>query len=859
VSRREGSVGRTPGQRLAADQLAEIAERSDGAVEILRGPYRTEAGQSVVIDFALDCSGIAHASAGVRLRARETFSLDISPAFPFTVPQVRVPHSRWAGTPHMQWQKVICLYAAPSVEWLPADGMRGLVDRLILWLRRAAAGDLDPEGQPLHPPVAYASWGTGVAVVRPDLSAAESGPPGGSGDTARLMVAACKHDRQSRADVTGWITPEQWKLRFQTAELHGDLDGDGRRLFGAAVILLSRDIGFEYPDKADVLLAGLRDAGADPAGLLGLLSIVAAINVRLDAVHALQGHDLPARSLLLFVGTPSRRLPGSTRRLTHLVCWQLDDVGQKLLATAQRSGTDDHGLARAAARWLEQATTTWMPVMEARPEVTRRRDGGSSAAWLAGKRVLILGCGALGAPAAEICVRADAAEVTVADNGVVRPGILVRQPYEDSDIGQNKALTLAHRLNQIHADERVSALPQDIITMVLTDEMPAAQFDLIIDATANAAVASRLEYCRAQSPGDWPAVLTLLIGHDARRGIAALARPGASGAGRDILRKLGLAACGDQAGQLADVRDDFFPESPLAELFQPEPGCSDPTFTGSAAETGALAAHLITAGLDALAGRAAPRTDQPLSAALVRLDAAHADTGAGTRWLGWPNDAVATDEASGYEVRLSPSAIREMRAESARGARVRGRSIETGGMLLGEIDDACRCIWIDVATGPPPDSRLSAWHFDHGTDGVQELVNHHRARSRQITAFAGMWHTHPDHPAQPSPTDTAGMQQLLKPTGLAAPRAIMIILGGRAQTWSAWLHNGRLPDIYARLVQHDPADSGRPPDVPAEHSREAWPGGFAIPVPGHERLMPRPWTARIRALIQRRRRKKAPL
>ena len=63
--------------------------------------------------------------------------------------------------PHVQWQHLICLYAAPSVEWLPADGMRGLLDRLIAWLRRAAAGDLDPEDQPLHPPVAYVSLSAG--------------------------------------------------------------------------------------------------------------------------------------------------------------------------------------------------------------------------------------------------------------------------------------------------------------------------------------------------------------------------------------------------------------------------------------------------------------------------------------------------------------------------------------------------------------------------------------------------------------------------------------------------------------------------------------------------------------------------
>ncbi len=849
----------THGQRLAADQLAEVAAHSAGAVEVLRGPYRSGAGQSVVIDIALDCSGLAQAPSGVRLRPREVFSLEVSPEFPFTVPAVRVPHTRWAGIPHVQWQKLLCLYAAPSVEWLPADGMRGLLDRLIQWLRQAAAGDLDPEGQPLHPPVAYASLAAGVAVVRPDLPAPGPDPGSGSADCPRLLVAVCTHDRQDRADVIEWITPEQWKLRYRLAELSGELDSSGHRLLGAAAVLLSRDIGFEYPDKVGTLLAGLRDAGTGPAALLGLLGTVAAINARLDAVHALQGYDLPPRPLCLFVGTPSRRVPGNDRRLTHLVCWRLDEVGQKMLAASRLSGKGDLELASAAAEWLEQASTTWIPVMEARPEVTRRRDSGTSAAWLADKRVLILGCGALGAPAAEICVRAGAAEVTVADNGVVRPGILVRQPYEDADIGQYKAVVLARRLNQVHGDDRVSALPQDIITTVLTDRLRASQFDLIVDATANVAVTSRLERCRAQSPGDWPPVMTMLIGHDARRGLVALARPGASGAGRDILRKLGLAACGDQAFHLADVGDDFFPEPARTEFFQPEPGCSDPTFTGSYAETTSLAAHLVTAGLDALAGRAGHAANQPLSVGVVRLDAAQGTDGnAGTWWAGWLDDLVVRDEGSGYEVRLSQAAVREMRAESARGARLRGRDVETGGMLLGEIDDACECIWIDVATGPPPDSKLSAYHFDHGTEGVQEVVDHYRDRSRQITVFVGMWHTHPDHAAMPSPTDTNGTQQLLAPAGLAVPRAIMLILGGQKQDWSAWLDDGQPPSIYVRLVRHDPGSPPQLVSVPGQHCESAWPGGFMISDRGgHPGLSPSSRWALFLRRIRRPRRKGA--
>ena len=52
----------------------------------------------------------------------------------------------------------------------------------------------------------------------------------------------------------------------------------------------------------------------------------------------------------------------------------------------------------------------------------------------------------------------------------------------------------------------------------------------------------------------------------------------------------------------------------------------------------------MTAGLDALAGRAGSRADQPLAAAVVRLDAPSTPaTGTGVSWLGWPNDLVVRD------------------------------------------------------------------------------------------------------------------------------------------------------------------------------------------------------------------------
>jgi len=63
------------------------------------------------------------------------------------------------------------------VEWNPSDGMAGFVQRLVLWLERAAAGQLDGPGEPLHPPVAYPSGDAGLVVVHADAPAAEGDMP----------------------------------------------------------------------------------------------------------------------------------------------------------------------------------------------------------------------------------------------------------------------------------------------------------------------------------------------------------------------------------------------------------------------------------------------------------------------------------------------------------------------------------------------------------------------------------------------------------------------------------------------------------------------------------------------------------
>lgn len=832
------------GQQQALTQLKEIADASD-AVQILDDGAGTSPNPFLQVQLSLDCANAPHHPAGVKLRGRERFIILIPIDFPFAVPTVMVPHRRWAGTPHVQWGVQLCLYAAPSVEWVPADGMFGFIERLTLWLERASLGELDPDDQPLHPPVAYVSAGGGFVVVHADIGllapaalqpgrllAPAASPSGDSTDRFRLVVGVAEGTPTGRVDVVEWISVDEWLRRYLDHDIPADVDG--RVLVGTLAVLTDQEMAFEYPKQAAALIDALEGVGVPRADLFRALGVVGAVNYELARPRAGDGSVQPP-DLHVFVGTPSRRSGDGVLR-QHLVCWRLDRTGRLVAENLIWDGSGDDALARLGEmahellpQWIAQAETSWVRVMENRPEVTTRRDAGSSMAAIRDQRVLVLGCGALGAPIAEYCVRAGAAAVHVVDEDIVTPGVLVRQPYTDGDIGTSKAEALAARLNLIRRDAPVTAAHGRAEVLALAEGAPPPPFDVVVDATADAAVCSLIELRRQQSTAPWPAVISVLIGHDARRGIVAIAKQGATGVGRQIFRRLALASRGQYADRLADVADDFFPLTPRTATFQPEPGCSAPTFIGSSADLAALSGHLFDVACQALtATDPSSELAEPMVAAAVRLR--HEDRApfmSATLLLGWPNDLVTSDRDSGYQVRISPQALAGMRTEARRGARIRGPKIETGGLLLGEVDHACRCIWIDDVSGPPPDSLLSEVHFDHGIEGVEELIGYHRERTGKLSTFVGLWHIHPFGAAAPSPTDKAAMTALVTPITGGPSRALVLIVGAPDQRWTEWLEGSARPDVYVRFVTRaGHRDDVEPPPVPQRHLSEAWPGGW---------------------------------
>lgn len=804
------------GVELARRQLLELIDVSGGAVELLEeGPPS----DWPVLVVSLDTSGLVRIPAGIEVRARERFEISVPPGFPYEPPLVWSVHRRWAGTPHVQWARLLCLYAAPSVEWNPSDGMRGFIARLSEWLERAAVGALDPDGQPLHPPAVYANSETGMVLIHPDVGDRVPWASDGRGQNPGTMFAWCAVSGR-RVDVLEWIDQA-------TAVDRVFVDGapvfdQGRPRIVIPTVLVPGQLGVEYPGKVKALRDGLAEFGYSQDDLLWDLATATIINRELRKRQ--KAEDLAAAGEIwdendddsaplftgMLIGTPSRRAEGETR-LAHLAAWKLDSLTSRIadLFGSVRSGPGaglQDKVRDLALGWFETASIAWMTVMEARPEVTRRRDTGTPLTWLEGKRVLVLGCGALGAPAAEFCVRAGVAELTVADNGVVSPGILVRQPYADADIGLPKARALAERLSSIRTDLEVKPIVGNVRTTIFDAGRDQSDFDLIIDATADASIRSVVEKARKDCSEPSPPLVTLVIGHDAQRGLVTTNMPADTGAGVDALRKVAIHACSGAHGW-ADVGQEFFPQSPRAEMFFPEPGCSAPTFVGSAAQTSALAGLMLNEALMVLGREMAPgagpddldRGRTTLFASAVRLGSA--SDGSATSRMAWGPDLVETDASTGFQVRVSAVAFAEARAEIRRGARVRGAGIETGGMLIGAIDDATGVVHVDRMSGPPPDSYLAETYFQHGLTGVQERVDAEMARTHRTSGFVGFWHTHPGGRAYPSPTDEQGMASIVAPDG-SRRRALMMILGGSDPVWAAWRdgRTGNLPNVYVRVV-----------------------------------------------------------
>lgn len=726
----------TDGQDWALAQLKDI-EAASAALQILTVTPPAGAQVILLVEVSVDCSSYERAKGGLPLLDREAFLLNIPAGFPLRRPEVEVKHKRFAGFPHVQWGYHLCLYQAPETEWHPEDGMFGFMERLEVWLKAGALGELDPIGLPLHPPAVYPSRSE---FIVPQVNTPPMAPP--------WWVGYAQIVRES----TGAVILGAWHAYDSTIP-------EGRL---AGAILTPEPMPFEYPSTMRELLAVLAERQVTVPLVQAILNLTA---LRTEA----------GKPLYILLGAAMRGTAGAEKRLQHLACWYVSPANAGALRAILLSGLDADEAA-AFAQWSSTTALEWCPVREDRPEIVVARDKGSPMEWWRGKRAVILGCGALGSSVALMIARAHVSQIQLYDSARVSPGVLVRQNFEDRQIGYTKASATKVQVQAIYPTIDVTAHPADVVEEILKASPAIFDADVVINTTASAVVASALEQIFIGTNRDHPPLLTMIVGHLAERGLLTLAVNSAPGSVLDLDRRAKLALANSMSGR--EYLDEFWPEAGTrGRLFQPEPGCSDPTFVGSAADILGFTAMFLNVGSQWLSERLAQRG--------AAMRAAHIRGGDGTPGLvefDWARDRQIVERKRDFKIRLARDAERDLLAWIRRGVRTRGNRIETGGLLFGEINEYLKVVWISEVSGPPSDSVASEHGFVCGVQGTRELHDEKRERTRGSVRFIGMWHTHPGGIAEPSGTDLSAMEKLRRVPERAPRNFLMLILGGSLPT-----------------------------------------------------------------------------
>lgn len=718
----------TPGQHLALRQLRRLRAADPAGFEF--GDPKAS-GTDIVVPVSLRIGDLQKRESGLKVRDRENFDLHIGADFPFARPHLTTSNPRFAGFPHVNWSKWLCLHQS-EVDWDPADGLYGYFDRLSHWIGRAAINDMDPVEGPLEPPYNYTDSARTPFHFSVDAPAA-------AGDLWLGLAEVRKHS--NRNEVIAWH-----KL--------GEVPEGA---YTAPVVILPKRLPMEFPINGGAFFRILNQQGVSRDTVITLLQWAAF-------------HGDPADPTYLALGSPARRGPEGTPR-QHFAVWATDfKKTLKLTAPDEGDAPELADLRRQVAndvlKKFEGEPLRWCPVFDDRPEIVVRRDKGRPLAWMQGKQILVLGAGAIGSWAAELLARAAPSVLHIVDKAKVKPGLLVRQNYRLGDIGADKGPALADHLRSI-TRAAVEGFNRDAISFLLEDLDRAMTYDLIIDCTASRITQMQLESHWPSFKGKAPRFASFGIDARAEKVIGVELQPGSSfGPWLGYLQLKNRLTRDKEVP--AHFLDAFYSDKPLDELFQPEPGCSDPTFAGSAADSAAAAASFLN--LIAIPNKGSwgyalstpglALADAPMSKIVQLQDLQLVDV-------------------YGQRVYFSSDVFASARDHVKDNNRRRTKRHETGGLLWGYWDEAVNSLVVFDASGPPPDSVHSPARFICGTRGTRAKHETLKAATRGACGFVGLWHTHPDMAPHQSNEDIVGMATVVAGVAQNRRRALMLIFGRR--------------------------------------------------------------------------------
>jgi sulfur-carrier protein adenylyltransferase/sulfurtransferase len=182
------------------------------------------------------------------------------------------------------------------------------------------------------------------------------------------------------------------------------------------------------------------------------------------------------------------------------------------------------------------------------------------------KRVLVLGCGSLGAPVAELLARAGVGELHLLDKELFGSENTARHILGASDIGEFKSGALATRLRRMVPGLAVKPFRALAIDWV-RDQCNPGTYDLVVDCTGESAVRVALTHLRERSLGQ------ALVAHAWMEPFCAAAHvvllhPGDSWPANDPYKEVNVAQWPDDTRVQLPACNAGFQPSGIADVFQ---------------------------------------------------------------------------------------------------------------------------------------------------------------------------------------------------------------------------------------------------------------------------------------------------
>jgi len=521
------------------------------------------------LDFTLDEAELAAAGTVVfrgtlTLAGRDPIELEVRypDSFPYLRPEVFAPRLK-LGRHQNPYRANLCLLERSTRQWAPSNTGAGLVAERVPKLLTLLEGDAEqmrreeaPQGEPASH---YCRTRPGAVVFVPS-DALRMSKEMRAGEMSLAVGASEAVDPILRAGMTTVKARGEKKQHRVVARA----DEPFAKRF-SRVVLEGRWVRLDkFPEE---------DGGPDHL---------------LAAARAAPGFETP-RSYT--------SQDGSQMRVYGVVCEEevrQSDYEDVWLFVVELTRTDR---ARQGRRKTAQ-TTRYV----ARGERLSAADLGERIPTLdgmRGKKVALVGLGALGAPLAFELARAQVGELRVLDDDLVEAGTTVRWPFGISAVGHLKTQVVRDVVARDYPYTRVAALnllvgsvraPADGASAhseaeLLTEFLDGV--DLVIDATAEVGV-QQLLAALADDIGIPQVYVTATAG--GWGGIVARITPGRTGCWWCLRRR---------------IDDKSIPHPPCAETGTTQPrGCSAPTWTGTSFDALPLVAQAArTATFTLLGGR----------------------------------------------------------------------------------------------------------------------------------------------------------------------------------------------------------------------------------------------------------------